>query len=550
MAINIILIVMATAALVYGFDYVCREKRNGVIRQCMLANGILTFLWNFGYGMMGLCDDYTICYWWRGVALFGVCGYLLVEFLFVRHVTGTLKKHFAPIMVVLSILGTTNFLLVVQPSVVTFFPYAGRTAYSSNPVFARVYQACFLTLIIMILVSMAIYWWFRLSLRREKEIVILLFCSHFSLVFAMIPDTVLPTLGYVSIPTSGIGAFACYVFTVYVADRLSAFELSANSMNDYIYHNVDNSVLFFDTYGKLIMSNEFALKFFGLDENARPYFYELFQVSKEKAEPLLHSDTHAEGIKLTTTKSNTVCSVILSTIRDKYNEPMYTACFVYDLTKEERMYQEVNALKQQLQIDLEKKTRQMERLTLQSIATIANTIDAKDVYTKGHSERVAAYSVQIAEALGWHDNEIQQLRNAALLHDIGKIGVADAVLNKDSGLTDEEYEELKQHTVIGGEILKDINMIPDLDAGALYHHERYDGKGYPAGLSGEHIPLSARIIAVADSFDAMNTKRVYRDPLSKNEILAELKKNRGTQFDPKILDVFLELYEKDQLANA
>ena len=93
-------------------------------------------------------------------------------------------------------------------------------------------------------------------------------------------------------------------------------------------------------------------------------------------------------------------------------------------------------------------------------------------------------------------------------------------------------------------------MIPDLDAGALYHHERYDGKGYLVGLSGEHIPLSARIIAVADSFDAMNTKRVYRDPLSKNEILAELKKNRGTQFDPKILDVFLELYEKDQLANA
>ena len=133
---------------------------------------------------------------------------------------------------------------------------------------------------------------------------------------------------------------------------------------------------------------------------------------------------------------------------------------------------------------------------------------------------------------------------------MGKSGVADAVLNKDSGFTDGGDEELKQHTVIGGEILKDINMIPDLDAGALYHHERYDGKGYPAGLSGEHIPLSARIIAVADSFDAMNTKRVYRDPLSKNEILAELKKNRGTQFDPKILDVFLELYEKDQLVNA
>ena len=220
---------------------------------------------------------------------------------------------------------------------------------------------------------------------------------------------------------------------------------------------------------------------------------------------------------------------------------------VYDISKEERMYNEVNALKQQLQMDLEQKTREMERLTLQSIATIANTIDAKDLYTKGHSVRVADYSTKIAEALGWDDNSIQQLRNTALLHDIGKIGVSDRLLKESSSITDEEYEELKKHTIIGGEILKDISMIPELDYGALYHHERYDGKGYPAGLKGETIPISARIIAVADSFDAMNTKRVYRDPLPKDLILSELRKNRGTQFDPKILDVFLDLYERDEL---
>ena len=120
-------------------------------------------------------------------------------------------------------------------------------------------------------------------------------------------------------------------------------------------------------------------------------------------------------------------------------------------------------------------------------------------------------------------------------------------MKKADRVTDSEYEELKQHTIIGAEILKDITLIPDLDAGALYHHERYDGKGYPSGIKGKDIPLNARIIGVADAFDAMNTKRVYRDPLPKDVILSELKKNRGTQFDPEILDIFIDLYERDAL---
>ena len=547
MTINIILIVMATSALIYGYGYVQREKKGGVINQCIRVAAFTVFLWNFGYGMMGLCENYTICYIWRALALFGVCTFLLVEAIFVRSITGTFKRHFILIMIPLTIMGIINFLLVSNPSVVSFFPYNGRTAYSSNPCIGRIFQAIYISIILVILVSMAIYWWRHVHLRREKNIVLLLFCSHFSLVFAMIPDTLLPSFGFVSIPTSGIGAFFCYVFTVYVADRLNAFELSANSMNDYIYHNVDNSVLFFDASGKLIMSNEFGIEFFHIAQNEEPYFYDLFVITPEESQTIFEAKQSSQQIKLNTRFSNTTCSLILSTIRDKYNDPMYTACMVYDISKEERMYNEVNALKQQLQMDLEQKTREMERLTLQSIATIANTIDAKDLYTKGHSVRVADYSTKIAEALGWDNNSIQQLRNTALLHDIGKIGVSDRLLKESSSITDEEYEELKKHTIIGGEILKDISMIPELDYGALYHHERYDGKGYPAGLKGETIPISARIIAVADSFDAMNTKRVYRDPLPKDLILSELRKNRGTQFDPKILDVFLDLYERDEL---
>lgn len=547
MSINTILIVMATSALIYGYDYVRREKRNGTIRKCLMANGLMTFFWNFGYGMMGMCENYTFCYMWRALALFGVCGFLIVELIFVRHITNTPKKIFTPIIRIFFILGIINFLLVSNPSVVDFFRYNGRTAYSSNPGIARTFQGIFIFTVMILLISMAIYWRFHVTLRREKELLLLLFVYHFSLVFTMIPDTILPVLGYPSIPASGVGAFICYVFNVYVADHLSAFELSASSMSDYIYHNVDNSVLFFDASGKLIMSNEFALSFLEIAENTHPEFSELFQISKEEATSLLNSDNSSEGVKLSTRKSDTVCSLILSTIKDKYDDPMYIACFVYDLTEEERMYNEVNELKQQLQMDLEKKTKQMERLTLQSITTIANTIDAKDLYTKGHSERVSEYSAKIAEALGWSDDEIQEIKNIALLHDIGKIGVSDAVLKKPSAVTNEEYEEIKQHTTIGADILKDITMIPNLNAGALYHHERYDGKGYPTGLSGEDIPLIARVITVADSFDAMNSKRVYRDSLSKEQILSELKKNRGTQFDPDILDVFIDLYLHDKI---
>ena len=151
---------------------------------------------------------------------------------------------------------------------------------------------------------------------------------------------------------------------------------------------------------------------------------------------------------------------------------------------------------------LNEKNSEIQKMALQSITTIANTIDAKDGYTQGHSKRVSEYSAALAEELGMSDEEVQNIRSVALLHDIGKIGVPDSVLNKPGKLTREEYHLMKQHPVMGGEILKDISMIQGVDIGAKYHHERYDGKGYPEGLKGEEIPFIARIIAVADAYDA------------------------------------------------
>lgn len=193
------------------------------------------------------------------------------------------------------------------------------------------------------------------------------------------------------------------------------------------------------------------------------------------------------------------------------------------------------------------KTEQIEQLSFEIIATIASMIEAKDSYTKGHSLRVAEYSALLAASLGWEEAAVQNLKYIALLHDIGKVGVPDNVLNKPGKLTEAEYNIIKSHTTIGGEILKDIETIADVDSGAKYHHERYDGNGYPCGLCGKQIPDVARIIGIADAYDAMNSKRVYRESLSPHRIRQELINGKGTQFDPEYLEVFIRLFDEGKL---
>lgn len=196
---------------------------------------------------------------------------------------------------------------------------------------------------------------------------------------------------------------------------------------------------------------------------------------------------------------------------------------------------------------VKEKTKQIEQLSFEIVSMIASVIEAKDSYTKGHSVRVAEYSALLAAELGWKEEDIQNLKYIALLHDIGKVVIPDAILSKPVRLTDSEYNIIKSHTTMGGDILKDIETINDVASGAKYHHERYDGNGYPCGLCGEDIPEVARIISIADAYDAMNSKRIYRDRLSDEEIRKELVNGRGTQFAPDFLDVFLRLFDEGKL---
>lgn len=193
----------------------------------------------------------------------------------------------------------------------------------------------------------------------------------------------------------------------------------------------------------------------------------------------------------------------------------------------------------------ERRRQRVERMALQMVQTLANTIDAKDSYTNGHSTRVAKYSVMLAERMGYSGDKLEQLQYAALLHDIGKIGIPREIINKPSRLTDEEYEIIKTHPAIGGNILREISEIPDIAIGARWHHERYDGKGYPDKLKGDEIPEIARIIGVADAYDAMTSKRSYRDVLPQEVVLGEIEKGKDSQFDPQIAELMMELIRED-----
>lgn len=204
-------------------------------------------------------------------------------------------------------------------------------------------------------------------------------------------------------------------------------------------------------------------------------------------------------------------------------------------------------IKRQQQEELDKRKKNIEEMSLQLMQMLSTTIEAKDEYTKGHSHRVAEYSVLIARELGWNEKELSNLKNAAHLHDIGKIAIPDTILNKPSKLSEEEFSIIKEHTIIGANILKNISLIDHVQEIVRNHHERYDGNGYPDGLKGKEIPLHARIVTVADSYDAMSSQRIYRNQLPPEKIIQELENNKGTQFDPEITDIFLKLLREDRI---
>lgn len=188
----------------------------------------------------------------------------------------------------------------------------------------------------------------------------------------------------------------------------------------------------------------------------------------------------------------------------------------------------------------------MRKVYLDTIRALAAAIDAKDPYTKGHSERVAEISVALAQELNLSDRDIESIEYTALLHDIGKIGIADNILGKNSSLTNKEFDKIKEHTVMGAKIIEPVDFLKNSYKAIYHHHEKYNGKGYPDGIKSENIPILARIIAVADAYDAMGSDRPYRKKFNKDKILKELKDQSGKQFDPEVIKVLLSVLDRER----
>ena len=230
-----------------------------------------------------------------------------------------------------------------------------------------------------------------------------------------------------------------------------------------------------------------------------------------------------------------------------------TKPFVVDIMMQRvKRILELDRLQKNLQQEVAKQTKKaedrrqkIERMSDQIMEALAGTIDAKDKYTNGHSVRVAEYSREMMRRMGGSEQEQEDVYRIGLLHDIGKIGIPDVIISKASGLTDEEYGLIKSHPVIGADILKNISEIPEIDVGARWHHEKYDGTGYPDGLKGKEIPMMARLIGVADAYDAMASKRSYRDVLPQETVRREIEEGKGTQFDPQFADIMLQMIDDD-----
>ncbi len=207
---------------------------------------------------------------------------------------------------------------------------------------------------------------------------------------------------------------------------------------------------------------------------------------------------------------------------------------------------DLSHLQKSLEREVEKKTKENEKQFTRFVRSLANAIDAKDRYTSGHSQRVADYAVMIADRMGRDEDFKQVVYYAGLLHDVGKIRIPEGVINKPGRLTEEEFDSVRIHSVSGFHILRKIHKDERIAYGAKYHHERYDGTGYPNGIEGENIPEVARIIAVADAYDAMASDRSYRKLLPQQVVRQEIEMGKGTQFDPKIADVMLTIIDDDK----
>ena len=375
--------------------------------------------------------------------------------------------------------------------------------------------------------------------RRRRASVLLMFAL--SIPFIGYGVQKILDLPYDLIPLSFILSVIIIMELIYVEKIYNISDIA----RDYIFASMDSAFIVTDGDYGYKGSNDLANLIFPelnnlmQDDNLYPVSTSFRQIVNGNTTPINYGGRlYDPSVKKITSGRSTIGIVV--SLNDITSQTEYKAL--------------QDGYREELEAEVEKQTKyaeqrhqKVEQMSVQLVQTLANAIDAKDKYTNGHSSRVAEYSVRLATALGWDKESVDILRYEGLLHDIGKIGISDVILNKASTLSDDEFDILKDHVTIGGDIMHDASTLPGAENVIRYHHERYDGSGYPEGLKCEQIPLDARIVTIVDTYDAMSSNRIYRKALSRTKIREEMLKGRGKQFDPKMLDVFISLFDRGLL---
>jgi len=532
--INCFLIVCATVNFCYAFDFF-RKNDFYVKRQkvYILLAGIFASTWNFALAGCGFSTDFKIADIWLSVVIFSFDGYVVMIGFFIIEALKVTDVFKYLVLGSCSILSFFDFILFGTVNRHEFFIIDGRTAYFIKNAAAAYYHYAFICVIFLFCATYIFVKALLSPQKRLKELVLKAISYQTALLLLAIPDTLLPFFDIPSTPTSGLGATIAFILTVRKCLQFNAFSVSKINVAKYTFDIPKIATIVFDENWKLCFCNDFANNFLKLKKNKGLDVHEILKIDDETLKNIENGETpkkHFESVV-----DSISYAITPAVARDKYGEAYCYILMLSDMTYEEELLKTEKA---------KEKRNQIEKFTLQTVGTLAKTIDARDSYTNGHSFRVAEFSEKIAQKLNLPKEKCEEIRNAALLHDIGKIGIIDNILKKSDKLSFDEYSEIKQHTLIGANILEELNAIPAAKIVAKYHHERFDGKGYPEGLKDYEIPLEARIVCVADSYDAMKSKRCYKEAFDDEIISEEFKKGRNTQFDPEILDAFLQILKE------
>lgn len=519
----------AVAAVSFCKSNVFNDKRQNRIIVMM---GLAAILWNImslGYSISTEPAFYNM-FFYLLIAAFDM--YVVALCLYIGRLVGMQGKvynAFAGLGIALSV---GDWLIFGLAPIHDFFSLGMRTAFYTRMSPVVYYHYLYITFYLVFCVLLVFQCFKKSKMRRQHVFVLKIVLVNCVMFILAMPDTLFPLFHIPSYPSSGIGVTIAFIGTIFWTTKENTFSISRENVTDAIYNEAKLAIIVLDVSGKIDSCNEYARTLLGISEAEKCDLRDLIEGDEIQLHRIMNGKKLSEHLQ--SRRTNISCSIRSVVSRDTYGDSYGVVVMITDATSEEKV------LEQSLMLE------KNEHMTYQLVQTLSKTIEAKDKYTKGHSARVAKYSVMIGEKFGYDSEKLKQLEYSAMLHDVGKIGISDTIINKTERLTDEEYEEIKKHPVIGAKILSDISEMPDIQDGARWHHERYGGAGYPDGLSGNDISEIARIIGVADAYDAMTSTRSYRDCLPQDVVRGEIKRGSGRQFDPQFADIMLHIIDEDK----